>query len=305
MRTILLWLGAVTLGAVGLAGAERGDTGAALGADYRLGPGDVVDITVFEIEELSKPAVLAADGTVALPLIGVVGLGAMSTREAAERLRELYSDNLIRHPQVTVTVREYHSRPVFVLGAVHKPGMYLLRGPRRLWEVVALAEGPTPEAGGRILLSRPQAEGGEKTLTIPLSGLVESPSGRENNPWVQPHDTIRVSRAGVVYVLGEVGRPGGFPLRDQESITVLKVLALAEGLRRTAAPQHAKVFRRRGAQYEETLIRVRDILQGRAPDPLLQAEDVLFIPNSRARSAMGRTAEALVQVTTGVIIWRR
>lgn len=272
---------------------------------YRLGPGDVIEITVFEVEELSKPAVLSPDGAVALPLIGAVKLAGLTAPEAAVRLCELYGNNLIRDPQISVSVKEYHSQPVSVLGAVSKPGVYHLRGPRRLSDLLAMAEGLAPDAGSDIILSRALPAGEEQTYTLATRALLTLNGQPESNPWVKGGDTIRVSKAGLVYVVGEVGRAGGFPLKDQEQITVLKALSLAEGLRRSAAPQRAKIIRTRGGIQQETPVKLRDILEGRAPDAPLAPDDILFIPNSQAKSAMGRAAEAAIQVATGVIIWRR
>ena len=301
-----LFVGLAALGlAAGADRAEQRNAGFAANAAYRLGPGDVVEITVFEVEELSKPAVLSSDGTVALPLVGVVELGGLTTREAAARLRELYANDLIRDPQIAVSVKEFHSQPVAILGAVTKPGVYQLRGPRRLSDVLALAEGLAPEAGSEIVIARPLPAGDERNMTVATRDLLSLNGQIESNPWVQAHDTIRVSKAGVVYVVGDVGRAGGFPLKDQEQITVLKALSLAEGLRRTAAPQKARIIRTRDGERQETPVRVRDILEGRATDLPLAPNDVLFIPNSQAKSAMGRAVEAAIQVSTGVIIWRR
>src|SRR5712692_8972352 len=191
---------------------------------YRLGPGDVIDVNVFEVEDLSKPVVISPEGAAAFPLVGAVELAGLTTSQAAARLRQLYSKNLIRDPQISVSVKEYHSQPVSILGAVAKPGVYQLRGPRRLSNVLALAGGLAPEAGSEITIQRQ-----EEVLRVATRG--------EDNPWIEGSDTVRVSKAGVVYVVGEVGRAGGFPLKDQEQITVLKALSLAEGLRRYAAPQ--------------------------------------------------------------------
>ena len=299
--TVLLGLGPLTATA-----ADRPERQASLAANagYRLGPGDVLEIIVFEVEELSKPAVISPDGAVVLPLIGAVEVAGLTTREAAARLRELYSNNLIRDPQIAVSVKEYHSQPVTVLGAVAKPGVYQLRGPRRLSDVIALAEGLAGDAGGHISISRP-TPAGEETIAAPTAGLLSFSDRLENNPWVQAHDTIRVSKAGIVYVVGDVGRPGGFPFKDQEQLTVLKAISLAEGLRRTAAAQKSRILRGRGAEQQEIPVRVRDILDGRAPDQALVPNDILFIPNSQAKGAMARGAEAALQIATGVIIFRR
>ncbi len=284
-----------------LAAARAGERaeGFAANGPYRLGPGDAIEISVFEVEELSKPAVLAADGVVTLPLIGLVKLGGLTTQQAAARLRELYGNNLIRDPQISVSVKEYQSQPVSVLGAVAKPGIYQLRGSRRLSDVLALAEGLLPEAGGEITIQRTAVSGHQDILRVATRGLTE------DNPWVEGGDVVRVPKAGVVYVVGEVGRAGGFPLKDQEQITVLKALSLAEGLRRYAAPQRARIIRNRDGRQQEMPVRLRDILEGRAPDSPLAPDDILFIPNSQAKSAMGRMAEAAIQAGTGVIIWRR
>ena len=280
------------------------DEGFGATEDYRLGPGDVMDITVFEVEELSKPAVVAPDGTVELPLVGGVELAGLTAREAAARLAGLYGDNLVRNPQISVTVREYHSQPASVLGAVTRPGVYQLRGSRRLSDVLALAEGLSPESGGEITISRPLPSGGEKTFSVSTRELLRMSGNEEDNPFVQGGDTIRVSKAGLVYVVGEVTKAGGFPLKDQEQITVLKALSLAEGLRRDAAPQKTRIIRKQGDAQQETPVRLRDILDGRTPDLPLASNDILFVPNSRAKTIMGRAAEAAIQMTTGLVIWR-
>jgi polysaccharide export outer membrane protein len=280
------------------------DEGFGATEDYRLGPGDVMDITVFEVEELSKPAVVAPDGTVELPLVGVVEVSGLTARETASRLAGLYGDNLVRNPQISVTVREYHSQPASVLGAVSRPGVYQLRGSRRLSDVLALAEGLSPESGGEITISRPLPLGGEKTFSVATRELLRLSGKEEDNPFVQGGDTIRVAKAGLVYVVGEVTKAGGFPLKDQEQITVLKALSLAEGLRRDAAPQKTRIIRKQGDAQQETPVRLRDILDGRTPDLPLAPNDILFVPNSRAKTVLGRAAEAAIQMTTGLVIWR-
>lgn len=305
MRITGLWISlALALGAAGEERAARSDAFAP-NAAYRLGPGDVVEIQIFEVEELSKPAVVSPDGAVLLPLIGAVPVAGMTTGEAAARLRALYANNLIRDPQIAVTVKEYHSQPVAVLGAVTRPGVYQLRGRRRLTDVLALAEGLAPDAGSEITIARPRPGGGDELFRVGARDLLQFSATDQHNPWVQAHDTVRVSKAGVVYVVGEVGKAGGFPLRDQEQISVLKALSLAEGLRRTAAPQRSKILRTQDGRRQEIPVRVGDILQGRAPDLALVPNDVLFIPTSQAKGALARGAEAAIQVATGVVIWRR
>jgi len=304
--------------ALAVATPDTGSPGFAPSPAYRLGPGDVVDIVVFEVEELSRPAVISSDGTVTLPLVGAVRLAGLSPDEASGELRRLYAGDLLRDPQITLSVKEYHSQPATVLGAVARPGVYQLRGPRRLSDVLAMAGGLAPDAGSEIRISRPApaAHRQGREQGFPEQGFLVGardllgPDGSEHdNPSILAYDTVRVSRAGIIYVVGEVGRPGGFPLKDQEPITVLKALSLAEGLKRTSAPQRARILRhhREGELplRQETPVRLRDILDGQAPDPNLEPNDILFVPHSQARSALGRAAEAAIQITTGVVIWRR
>jgi polysaccharide export outer membrane protein len=284
--------------------AETGNDAFAATPGYSLGGGDVIDVSVFEVAELSRTAVISPDGTVTLPLIGTVKLGGLTTQAATARLAELYGDNLVRNPQVSVTVKEYHSQPVSVLGAVNSPGVYQLRGARKLSDVVALAQGLSAESGGEISIHRKGASGTENTVAVSTRDLLRLSGREEDNPWVQGGDTVRVAKAGVVYVVGEVIKAGGFQLKDQEQITVLKAVSLAEGLRRDAAPQKARIIRKEGAEKHELPVKLRDILDGRAPDTPLLAGDILFVPNSQAKTAMGRVAEAAIQMTTGLVIWR-
>ncbi len=285
--------------------AALGSERPATETSYRLGPGDVIEIRVFEVEELSQPAVLAPDGTAALPLLGPVELAGLTASQAAGRLRTLYGGSLLRDPQISVTVREYHSRPVTVLGAVAKPGVYTLRSPSRLSDVIALASGLAADAGSTITVTRAAASGDASILSIATGGWLDGGSGGDRNPWIEAGDTVRVAKAGVVYVVGEVGRSGGFPLPHAGPFTVLRALSLAEGLRRTAAPQQARILREAGAGRREIPVRLADLLAGRAPDAALEPGDILFVPNSRAKGALARSAEAAIQMATGVVIWRR
>jgi polysaccharide export outer membrane protein len=134
--------------------------------------------------------------------------------------------------------------------------------------------------------------------------LLSGPGAAGDNPWIEPYDVVRVAKTGLVYVLGAVTRPGGYPI-EQESMTVLRAISLAQGLDPRAAPQKARVIRQQGAAKREIAVAIDDILRGRAADAPLEDNDILFVPDSRARSALHRGAEAAIQIATGVIIWRR
>jgi polysaccharide export outer membrane protein len=323
----LLWVTpAVTQGG---APSEIGPAG-----PYRVGPGDVLDIAVFEVDELSKPATVGPRGTLLLPLLGEVAAEGLTPLEIAAQLETLYGESLLRDPQISVAVRDYRSQPVSVVGAVERPGIYQLQGRRRLLEVLALAgglandsgdeiriarhgapaarenpAGQAPNPGSDSVASRPPA-GAERRpapgeeIVLSVRALLAGPSEARNNPWIEPHDVVSVAKTGLVYVLGAVARPGGYPI-EQESMTVLRAISLAQGLDGRAAPQKARVIRQQGAAKLEMAVPINDILRGSAADAPLQDNDILFVPDSRAKSALHRGAEAAIQLATGVIIWRR
>ena len=272
--------------------------------DYTLGPGDVLRVDVFEVEELSGVTTIAPNGTAGLPLVGRIPAAGSTVVDVEAEIERRLADGLLQDPQVSVSVEEHRSQPVSVVGAVKEPGVYQLRGRRRLVDVVALAGGLDPEAGEYVIVSRGAASGRQEQR-IRVRALLESAADEGSNPLIQPHDVVRVERAGIVYVLGSVQRPGGFPIREQEPMTILSAVSLAEGSESTASLQKARVIRGRGAGKQEIPVRLRDVLNGRAEDFELVANDIVYIPDSRARTIVNRGAEAIVQMATGIVVWRR
>ena len=293
----------------------------------------MVQITVFEVDELSQPAVVGSQGSIPLPLVGEVNVEGLTTSEIEGKLKLLYGRDLLRDPQISVRVEEFRSQPVSILGAVREPGVYQLQGRRRLLDVLAIAGGLSPEVGETITISRPRVgspvsdeldlpissspvqatsppdtgdrPGRSKEMRVFVRDLLTGAPGAVNNPLIEPHDVIQVAKAGVVYVLGAVKQPGGFPIKDQEKVTVLRAISLAAGLDGHAAPQRSRIIRQLGAEKFEVPVAVRDILNGRARDIELETNDILFIPDSRAKNALSRGADAAIQMATGLVIWRR
>jgi polysaccharide export outer membrane protein len=283
---------------------------------YRVGAGDMLEISVFDVDELGKTVTVGSQGTLVLPLLGEVNVGGLTALEIAARLETLYGESLLRNPQINVAVKEYRSQPVSVFGAVERPGIYQLQGRRRLLDVLAMAGGLARDAGHEVRVTsqaspssgiaggEPVAEAAPRELVVAVQDLLAGSDEAQNNPWIEPYDVIRVAKTGLVYVLGAVVRPGGYPL-EQESMTVLRAISLAQGLDRGAAAQKARVIRQQGGASHEVAVRIGDILSGVAPDEPLVDNDILFVPDSRAKSALHRGAEAAIQLATGVIIWRR
>jgi polysaccharide biosynthesis/export protein len=302
--------------------------------DYQIGPEDLLEISVLEAPDLNRTVRVADDGSVSLALIGSVEVAGLSTREAqaaiADRLRQTY----MKDPQVSVFVQEMKSHPVSVFGAVEKPGVYQIRSPKTLVEVLSMAQGLTNDAGDTVVVMRhpsdfvsgsagtanppgaaetssentgpgPNASSmpndtssGADAISVDLKDLLDSGSP-QSNVLVYPGDVVKVSRAGIVYVVGQVRKPGGFLLKTNENISVLQALALAEGLSPTSKGKEARIFLagKSGEAPKEVAINLDKVMQGKMSAPVLKPNDVLFVPSSAGKQAL----TVLEQSTAGII----
>jgi polysaccharide export outer membrane protein len=311
--------------------------------EYRIGPEDVLNINIFEAQELNREVRVSANGEISLPLLGSVRAAGLTPRELEFVLEELLHRTYMKDPHVSVFVREMQSHPVSVMGAVRRPGVFQIRGSKTLLEILSLAEGLADDAGETVIILRGAAlspepdpatdhtavadhpsspaqnadevrvasselngslSSTENAVRVNLKDLLESADSR-NNPVVHPGDIVKVTRAGVVYVIGEVRKPGGFALKSSESISVVQALALSEGLTRTAAKGNARIIRTdpRNGERKETPIDLGKILTGKAPDPMLEAKDIVFVPNSAAKTTFGRGTEVAAQTLAGLLIF--
>ncbi|MFL6415712.1 MAG: polysaccharide biosynthesis/export family protein [Bryobacteraceae bacterium] len=289
---------------------------------YVLAADDAVTIHVADIPELDSKAlgIVRVDhqGNIRIPLAGRIQAAGF-TVEGLEKEIAAHLSNLMNEPQVSVAVAEYRSHPVSVLGSVRSPGVYQVSGRKTLFEVLSLAGGLNPDASNKINLTRQVAAG---TLPLPnatkdktgdfyigelnVRSVMEAKNPQENIE-VLSNDVITVPKAELVYVVGAVKRPGGFPLAEKEGISILQAVSLAEGLDRVAAAKRARILRQvaPGSQRTELNINVGEILDGRAQDIALRANDILFIPTSVAKSASIRALEAALQAGTGIAIYGR
>jgi polysaccharide export outer membrane protein len=306
--------------------------------DYRVGADDLLDVSVFEAPDLNRTVRVAARGDISLPLLGTIQAAGLTSRELEAVLEELLRRTYMKEPHVAVFLREMQSHPVSVLGAVNKPGVFQIRDAKTLVEVLSMAEGLAEDAGNIVIVMRnaglaestvstgdiltpiaasevqgksspvPSSVNGSdkrKILDVDLKSLLDSGDPR-NNVLVYPGDVVKVPRAGIVYVVGGVKKPGGFTLKTNENISVLQVLALAEGLMPTSAKSRARIIRTdevTGARNEIPLD-LGKILAGKATDPLLHAKDIVFVPNSAGKSALYRGAETSIGIASGLIIYR-
>jgi polysaccharide export outer membrane protein len=288
-------------------------------ADYVLGPDDQIVIRAFQAEEISdKPFGVLGDGYVSLPLVGRVKAGGLTVQQfETELTQELHK--YIEHPQVTVLVSDYRSQPVSVMGAVGLPGVVQLRGEKSLLQVISLAGGLRPEASNTVTITRLASEG-----HIPLPEAKMDTSGRfstaqvnvrsvmeartpEQNIVIKKGDVLTVPRAKMVYVIGEVQKPGGYVLSEQDSLSVLKALSLAGGVTKLASVKHARILHEQDGQAKEVEGQnqndVAKILAGQSPDIALHADDILFVPTSKAKAVGYKAADTAVTMA-GMSIFR-
>jgi polysaccharide export outer membrane protein len=308
-------------GTAGPANSASGDTtDEQKSSTYVLGPDDQIVIRALHAEEISdKPFRIQPDGNINLAMVGEIAAAGLTVGELQAKLTESLRKYYV-NPQATVTVTDFRSQPVSVVGAVTNSGVHQLQGHKTLLEMLSMAGGPRPDAGPFVRITRdlrwgsvplPNAHDDPRANSsvgeVNLRELLESRDPRQNI-LIYPQDVISVPAGGLVYVIGEVKKSGGFVLGTRSSLSVLEALSLAEGLQPKASPRKARILRAIDADQHirrEEPVNLAKILDGSAPDVMLRPADILFIPNSVIKNATLRTVEAAIQIGTGLVILRR
>jgi len=264
----------------------------------KLGPGDLIEVGVYNVPELATKARVSNSGDLYLPLVDYVHVEGLTIEEAQTLLQKRLEDGgFVRNPHVTIFVDEAASQGVTILGEVARPGIYPDTVDRKLYEVISEAGGFGPAASRKIaIIRRNQAQPIHvdlpRNLGDDLSGNVE----------ILPGDTVTVPKAPIIYVVGDVGRPSGL-LVDNGTLTVLQAVALAGGTNHTAKMGGVRIIRKTPSGMTEQRIQLKKMLEAKAPDVTLQADDILFVPVSAGRVAAGRTFEAAMSLATAVTIY--
>jgi polysaccharide biosynthesis/export protein len=310
-------------------------------AEYRIGAHDLLEINVFEAPDLNRSLRVSASGEISMPLLGAIQSTGLTAREL-EGVIEIKLRQYMKDPHVGVFVTTVESHPVSVVGAVKKPGVFQVRGTKTVLEMLSMAEGLSDDAGDEVLVMRgaglqfgsdstrssanpdvapssapqpapqdppdastPGNSPGNETVKINLKDLLESGDQRYNVP-VYPGDIVKVTRGGIIYVIGDVKKPGGFVLKSDQYMSVLKAVALAEGLNATAAKSRTKIIRtdEKTGQRTEFPIDLGKVLAGKSPDTPLRPADIVFVPNSSGKTILYKGSEAAVATASGLVIWR-
>ena len=349
------------------------DSGVNSAEEYRIGPNDILDITVFDAQELNRSVRVTSGGEISLPLLGPVRAAGLTARELEMALEVRLRREFMKDPHVGVFVSTVESHPISVVGAVRKPGVFQVRGPRSLLEIISMAEGVTDDAGDAVLIERgaglhpevlaaqasaaaaappydrsapdsppvaatnsadatpnkppvatvssrsatappaaspsspastdANSDAGDDVIEVHLDGLVQS-GDRKYNVTVFPGDIVKVTRAGIVYAVGEVHKPGGFVMKNNEPMTILRVVALAEGLTSVAAKSQARILRTdENGNRVEVPVNLGKVFSGKEPDQALHASDIVFVPNSPAKGMFAKGTDAAVWAVTDLVVF--
>jgi polysaccharide export outer membrane protein len=253
----------------------------------RIGANDLLAISVYGAPELTRSVRVGDDGLIRLPMVKrkIEARGLMPAELEQRIATTLVAEEILVDPAVTVNVAEYHSRPISVVGAVHRPLTFQAWGHTTLLEAIARAEGLNADAGIEILVTRPP----NRTQSIAVKSLIDA-ADPSVNLTLEGGEEVRVPQAGRVFVVGNVKKPGSFRLEDGNGMTVLKALAMAEGLTPFATKEAFIIHR--GA---EEPVDLRKILDRKSPDVALAANDIFYIPDNRK----GRMTANVLEKTLG------
>ncbi len=290
--------------------------------DYVLGPGDLISIFVPDLDDQFNPSGdrtfrIDMSGYITLPFVGRTQAAGFSGPALAHEIEEHLAGKILKHPQVVVNVTEFHSQPVSVFGEVNNPGLHQLIGDKSLFEALSVSGGFTDNLGSTLTITRqlkwgkvplPNARndssGQYSVASLNMRSVLKASDPAANIP-LMPEDVITVSRSEFVYAVGSFNKPGGFELGQNDALSALQVLSLAEGLNRTAAADRAIILREvPGSKTRAQIpVNIKQLLAGKTTDVTLQADDILFIPNSKSKSITYRTLDSVVQAATGMTMY--
>ena len=263
-----------------------------------IGPGDMLHVQVFDTPELEQHARVTDTGDLPLVMGGNVHVAGFTPARAAQSVEEaLQKGQFLLHPKVAITVEEYATQKVSVLGEVKAPGAYAINTSRSVLDVLTLAGGLTDAAERKVLIERL----GTKER-VPYFVSNQADVALDSAVQVNPGDSVIVPKAGIVYVLGDVARPGGYTMTNNDGqITVLQLVARAGGTNHSAVPSRAKLIRKSGSTYIEEPLPLSAMQKGNHGDQPLRADDVIWVPFSYLRNFGMQASGVLAQVGAAAV----
>jgi polysaccharide export outer membrane protein len=266
-----------------------------------IGPGDFLDVQESHTPEFHAAVRVSPAGTVTLPMLNEVLVAGLDEAVAAHAIEAaLLKKGMLLHPQVTVLVTSYAGRDVSVLGEVARPGVYPYTLHHRLLDLISAAAGLSTNSGRLVNVFHRADPNTPHAVVLDPGG---TDTATDHNPELSPGDTVQVSRAGLVFVIGDVVRPGGFPVDPAQGLTVVQALSLAWGPSQNAAAGKALLIREQKGGRTLTTLNLRRMIHGQDPDQPIYDRDILFVPDSMAKNMWNRTMEAAIQSAVGVTIY--
>jgi len=280
------------------ANAEKTSLTEATSSALVLGPGDELDITVYGAPDLSGHTRVSGDGNISMPLIGYIRVAGLSSSEAEGEIEaQLRQRNIVNDPQVSIYAKEFTSSGISVAGEVSKPGFYSALGPHRLFDVLQAAGGLSDRASGSVTISHK----GDLENPVKVELSQDPAEIVRSNVELHPGDTVFAARAPMVYVLGEVNKPGGYVLNSTGAMTVLRVVAAAGGPTRAASVGGTKMVRRTPSGLQQLPVPLKDILRGKTADMPVSGDDILFVPSSHLKSIVTMSTVVATAAATAAI----
>ena len=286
----------------GLAGVPPGaGSGLGLGMAAPIAPGDLLEVSESHTPEMRSSVRVTQQGTVTLMLAGEIQVSGLDETAAAHAIQKaLIERGMLLHPQVVVMVTAYAGQDVTILGEVARPGVYAYPVHHRLLDLISAASGLSPSAGRLVTIAHRDQK--RESTSVALD-----PEGRDNttdhNPELLPGDIVQVNRAGLVYVVGDVVRPGAFPVDPVHPTTVVQAVSLAWGPGQNAALTKAVLIREQPGGRTITTLNLKRLLRGQEPDVPIRDRDIVFVPDSMAKNLLNRTMESVIQSAAGVSIY--
>jgi polysaccharide export outer membrane protein len=267
----------------------------------RIAAGDLLAVDVFDTPELSAKLRVSEQGDIDVPVAGSVHVGGLTAEEAAASIQNLLrDDDILKRPHVEVFIQEYATQGVSVLGEVKNPGVYPELGSHTLLDFVSVAGGITPTAGKAVFITHKNDP--EHPVIVQLDNAPDV--AVRAGVAILPGDTVMVSRSGIVYVVGDLVKPGGFLIDSGQHLTALQAIALAQGANHTAALNNTRLIRKTLAGPQETHVQLKQILAGKQADLRLEDGDILFVPISTGKVVAFQGITSTVGLLTGLAVYR-
>lgn len=243
--------------------------------------GDLVALTVYGEPDQSQTVRVTDSGDIPLLMGGSVKIAGLTPEQASAAVAEhLKQANILLNPRVSILVQEYSTQGASVIGQVVRPGVVPINTPRRVIDVIALAGGLDTVADRHVTIQR----GSNPAIRITVFISNDPNIALDGNyAMVYPGDTVVVPRGGIVYVLGDVGRAGGYVMQNEGQMTALQAVSIASGVPNDAAQAHTRLLRKVNGKYVESQLDLKNMEKGKVPDVQLMADDVIYVPFSYGR----------------------